>query len=435
MIPTHHVSSALSRRSLLLGATGASLGVACNEAALERPAPTASASAAPAPDLAKLAASGDLGFALALYGQAAQTAGNVAFSPLALRVALAMVHAGARGQTKRELGDLLRLPEGSGLEAMGALQQYWVAVGETTAYAERALERSRDPDPVVFRTNATAAAWVSKHRPLHEAYAKRLAGSLDARIESVDFADAAATAEKINAWSDEATRHYIPSFVEPADLVRLELLLTSAVWMHARWKRPFIYTVTDTFHLSAAKSVQVEMFTGDAYARYTRAAGVQVLELPYWEDLASMLVVLPEGHGLADLESSLDEATVRSWRAKLEPLPVRITMPEFEVAVKSPVGAWLKQLGVESMFDDRADLSGIASGPLRVSAVRHSAKIRTDKVGTKLAGIADVAVAISRVGTNEKSPVFRADRPFLYFVVDRRHGSTLFMGRVADPRS
>ena len=48
---------------------------------------------------------------------------------------------------------------------------------------------------------------------------------------------------------------------------------------------------------------------------------------------------------------------------------------------------------------------------------------------------ADVGVACRSPGTNEESPVFRADGAFLYLIVDRRHGSTLFMGRVADPRS
>jgi serpin B len=119
----------------------------------------------------------------------------------------------------------------------------------------------------------------------------------------------------------------------------------------------------------------------------------------------------------------------------MNPRPVIVNLPEFEGSVKSPVEAWLRQLGVRTMFDSSADLSAMASGPLRVSAVRHTAKIRTDSAGTKLAAVADVGVACSSPGTNKNSPVFRADRPFLYLIVDRRHGSALFMGRVADPRS
>jgi len=224
MISTPHTSPLLSRRSLLLGTLGTSLGLACDETALQRPSARAAASSETAVDLAKLATIGDLGFALALYGQACKSAGNLGFSPLALRVALAMVHAGAKGQTRRELGELLRLPE--------------------------------------------------------------------------------------------------------------------------------------------------------------------------QDDLASMLLVLPEWHDLRALESAMAETLVRSWRGKMKRLPVHVTVPQLEANVKSPVGAWLRALEVGAMFDDRAEPSDIATGPVRVSAVRHTAKIRTDKVGTKLAGVADVAVAI-----------------------------------------
>jgi serpin B len=441
MTSTSCPSLFLSRRSLLVGSMGACLGFACREpqrgvsASASEPTARASASAVPTPDHAQLAAAGDLGFALALYGQASKATGNIAFSPLALRVALAMVHEGARGQTRRELGALLRLPEEDGLRAIGSLRQHWLSLGESTADAERALVRSRDPDPVVFRTNAASAAWVSKHRPLHAPYARQLQTALAARVSSVDFGNSAATAGEINAWSDAETRHRIPSLVQPSDLAGLELLLTSAVWMHARWERPFTTRNTEPFHLSEARKVDVDMVSGGVRSLYARADGVQLLELPYWNNLASMLLVLPEGHDLARVERSIDEALVRSWRAKLESKPVIVHLPEFEASVKCQVDRWLRDLGAASVFDGAADLSGMASGALRVSGVRHTAKIRTDAAGTKLAAVADVDVAISHPGTNQESPVFRADRPFFYVIADRRYGSILFMGRVADPRS
>ncbi len=441
MTSTFYPSLCLPRRALLLGSMGACLGLACREvprgapASASEPTAPASASAVPTIDHAQLAAAGDLGFALALYGQASKAKGNIAFSPLALRVALAMVHEGARGQTRRELGALLRLPEENGLRAIGSLRQHWLDLGESTEDAERALARSRDPDPVVFRANAASAAWVSKHRPLHAPYAHQLQTALAARVSSVDFGDSAATAGEINAWSDAETRHRIPSLVQPSDLAGLELLLTSAVWMHARWERPFLHTRTERFHLSASEAVDVAMATGGVQAPYARVDGVQVLELPYWEHLGSMLLVLPEGHDLPSVERSIDEGMVRAWRAQLESKPVHVFLPEFEASVTSQVGSWLMELGARTMFEGSADLSGIASGPLRVSAVRHTANIRTDRIGTRLAAASDIPIAISRVGTSETSPTFRADRPFFYVIADRRYGSILFMGRVADPRS
>jgi serpin B len=34
----------------------------------------------------------------------------------------------------------------------------------------------------------------------------------------------------------------------------------------------------------------------------------------------------------------------------------------------------------------------------------------------------------------EEPKVFRADHPFLYFIVDKKSGAILFMGRMSDPR-
>ncbi len=130
----------------------------------------------------------------------------------------------------------------------------------------------------------------------------------------------------------------------------------------------------------------------------------------YWEHLGSMLLVLPEGHDLPSVERSIDEGMVRAWRAQLENKPVHVFLPEFEASVTSQVGSWLMELGARTMFEGSADLSGIASAPLRVSAVRHTANIRTDRIGTRLADASDIPITTGRVGTSETSPTFRADR-------------------------
>jgi len=75
-----------------------------------------------------------------------------------------------------------------------------------------------------------------------------------------------------------------------------------------------------------------------------------------------------------------------------------------------------------SLMDGRRDLF--------ISQIAHSALLHVDEEGTE--AIAATAAVIAR-----KAEViydeFIADRPFLFFVVDRTSGCVLFLGRVSDP--
>ncbi|HQK93713.1 MAG TPA: serpin family protein [Armatimonadota bacterium] len=77
----------------------------------------------------KALADGNRKFACALYHELAQGEGNVVFSPLSISTAMAMVYAGARGETEKQLADVLHFtlppraapsgfqPDGSGAPA------------------------------------------------------------------------------------------------------------------------------------------------------------------------------------------------------------------------------------------------------------------------------------------------------------------------------
>src|SRR2546423_10041560 len=60
-------------------------------------------------------------FALDLYHQLDNQPGNVFFSPLSIRAALAMTSAGAKGKTLEEMNSVLRLSDRDPHAAMGAM--------------------------------------------------------------------------------------------------------------------------------------------------------------------------------------------------------------------------------------------------------------------------------------------------------------------------
>ena len=89
-------------------------------------------------------------------------------------------------------------------------------------------------------------------------------------------------------------------------------------------------------------------------------------------------------------------------------------------------------------FSRKADLTGIADSPdprerLLLSEVFHKAFVKVDEKGTEAAA-ATTAVGVRAIAV-AREEAFVADRPFLFFLRDRRSGLVLFMGRVDNPSS
>jgi len=85
------------------------------------------------------------------------------------------------------------------------------------------------------------------------------------------------------------------------------------------------------------------------------------------------------------------------------------------------------------MFDPgRANLSRIAgSRDLFVSAVLHEAFVEVVEKGTEAAAATAVVVTLAAAPMEPEAPVvFRADHPFVFAIVDRTTGLSLFWGCV-----
>jgi serpin B len=73
----------------------------------------------------------------------------------------------------------------------------------------------------------------------------------------------------------------------------------------------------------------------------------------------------------------------------------------------------------------QADFSGITTEPIWVDDVLHKATIDVNEQGTVAAA---ATVVIIKTSIPE---CFRADRPFVFLIVDDTTGSILFMGKAA----
>ena len=146
-----------------------------------------------------------------------------------------------------------------------------------------------------------------------------------------------------------------------------------------------------------------------------------------------MIVFLPrQVDGLEEFERTLTAGRVRDWLGKMTRQEVDVVLPRFKVTAQFRLEQPLTTLGMRLAFSRHlADFSGmIKSRRVYVDAVVHKAYADVNEKGTEAAAATGVAM---RLESARRTPVFRADHPFFFFIRDNRTGSMLFAGRLADP--
>jgi len=122
--------------------------------------------------------------------------------------------------------------------------------------------------------------------------------------------------------------------------------------------------------------------------------------------------------------------------------PIELFLPRFKMIWGTvDMCACLKALGMTLAFDrSQADLSGVngrqapSQEALFISRVLHKAFVEVNEEGTEAAAATAINMTLGMaVSLSNRVPVFRADHPFLFAVRDRKSGTILFLGRVADP--
>jgi serpin B len=168
---------------------------------------------------------------------------------------------------------------------------------------------------------------------------------------------------------------------------------------------------------------------------YAAGDGYQMFELPYDGGEVSMVVVAPRA-GFKAWEKGFDGKAALDVMAGLKETEVQVSLPKFEikgatVKLKQPLAA----MGMAGAFDERADFTGIVPltvDHLRIEDVLHKAFVKVDEKGTEAAAATAVLVGRLTAAPADPRPV-HIDRPFVFFLRDRKTNAILFVGRVVSP--
>ena len=369
-------------------------------------------------------AAGNNRFAFDLYrrlaAEPAHAGDNLFFSPYSITSALAITCEGARGTTADEIGAVLYLPENETLRREG--------------FAAIDAGLNRGSGNYTLRT--ANALWAEETYSLLPDYIDVAAHGYGANVTNLDFIENPdGSRETINRWVEEQTEDKIRDLLPPGSIDPLtRLVITNAIYFKGTWAELFDpnKTTEEEFRVAPNQTVTVPMMHGNAVYPYAETETLRVLEMPYAhgnETELTMLVFLPKEDNLTVAEEALDAGRLADLQKSLVSQRVRVFFPKFTLETGYPLPGVLAAMGMPTAFADDADLSGMdGTRDLFVTGVFHKAFVDVNEEGTEAAAATGVVVG------GGATPVFRADHPFVFLIVEKDSGAILFIGRVVNPK-
>jgi serpin B len=410
-------------------------GPAPAEAAPAEPAPAGPAPAEPAPpagaeppaegEAASGAARAAQAFnetALALYQKTAAPGENFFFSPYSVSGALAMAYAGAAGDTAAEFEAALKYPF-KGEEFLAAQKAL-----------SGALAGAGGAEPEFVAANSL---WPALGLDISDSFLKLMNAYFGPLVFPVDYQNKEPEARgQINDWVARTTRDKITDFLSGPLSPQTKLILVNAVYFKGSWSRAFDPKDTQEKDFNAPKgAVKAPFMSRRGGFNYLEEDSLQALELLYEGNSASMLVLLPkEGADIGDLEKRLAPDALKGWLGSLKSREVQVFLPKFKITWgTTSIKPQLEALGLKLVFSAGADLTGISPDkPLLLDDVVHKACVEVNEEGTEAAAATGAMMRATSISV-EPPPVFQADRPFIFLIIDKATGAITFMGKVTDP--
>lgn len=353
---------------------------------------------------------------------------NLFYSPTSVCVALAMTYAGAKGNTAKEVEQVMHwdLPE---------------TVHTTMKKLQESFEQSHTGDSGIEISLANRL-WAQEGFSTLKEFTETLQHCYQAEMGTVNFTNKTEHARQaINKWVEEKTKEKIKDLLKE-DVLTSEtiLVLTNAVYFKGSWQDAFSKSSTHDwdFKVSKSETTKVKLMNKTARFMYAKSNSLscQVLKLPYKQEKVAMMILLPDKvDGLAKLEEKVTANQLKDCDEMLAKRKVFVSIPKFRVTSQFNLKSVLGQMGIHDLFSPNADLSGITGNKeLFVSEVVHQAFVDVNEEGTEAAAATAVLMARTRCAMPVEQPArFLADHPFMFVIQHCESGAVLFVGRIVNP--
>jgi len=305
--------------------------------------------------------------------------------------------------------------------------------------------------------------WLQQGYDINPNFKRKVQKILNSDAQNINF-NAEDSVDLVNGWVAAMTNQKIKKMVEEFSSNTV-LYLANALYFKEEWLVPFDDVNYDDTPLlgnfetptgpkevgmiqqinSNATYGEIKIFQDDEL--------VEVVSLPYKNDLFEMQIILPKNKaqfsrmedkmklsnerdlteaetGYFNMFSSKKNEVIDELKEDISEVYLRI--PTFQVRSDLDVVNSLEKLGAKKVFQAGAELAELGAGPLSVSKISHTALLEVSKEGTEGAAATGAEIVLLSSAINDRLDIV-VDRPFIFVVEDKKNKVPVLVGRVMDP--
>ena len=324
---------------------------------------------------------------------------NIMLSPTSLNMALGMLTNGTAGDTRVQLEEFLQ----SDIDSYNNFTKNYM-------------------DNLGKGVNIANSVWVSNDYNLRNEFSTTVIDLYNAKVEKLDFLNPESVGI-INNWVDTNTDGRIPKVLNVIPDSTTTILI-NVVDFDKQWKDSFKeYQITEG-KFEGNDVIYLNDDTNCIYYENDYATG---FARRYEDDRYSFVGILPKQEGEfnvsdLDIEGLLKTGTYED---------VIYKFPEFEFEFESSLNSYLKEVGVNSIFNTDSDFSNLfeETGEYYVSEILQKTKVIVNREGTKASASTTIIVTDGCAMPSEPKQVY-LDRPFVFVIYDNETNECLFIGKV-----
>lgn len=350
---------------------------------------------------------------------------NLVFSPLSISAAMAMVYAGAENNTQYQMAKVLA---------------YTFNKNQVNEGFSALMNEMNTPSDL-YQVSLVNSLWAQEDFYFLPAYLENMKRYYQSGIRYVNFILQPENSRlKINEWVSEKTFGKIKNILTQGDITTdTRLILVNAIYFKSKWIFVFDESRTkpEKFILADNSSVMVDMMneSSGSYG-YFENESFQFISIPYTGRVYSFNIILPKsGISLQNLEDKFTYDYLVSLQKKTLYTHVDLFLPKFSFTSSFSLREILSKSGMSDAFNENADFSAMTGkANLNIDNVIHKAFIEVNEQGTEAAAATAVIMA-ERAVMQEEKPLFKADHPFFFYIMNNENGNIIFMGKVMNPKN